>query len=458
MQENDRVFKGLFNNLDSLLIVDKNGKILYYEDYNDEINVVRFENAVGRSVFELYPFFRRKDFTLFKAIDTGRIIVNQLQYFEINGVQHKALNSAYPLINETGVIGCMVMSTELRNSSGTKISRPGTSKYNFNDIVTQNQTFLKSFDKLRRLAASESTILVFGETGTGKELISHTIHANSPRRNKPFIIQNCAAIPENLMETTLFGSVKGSYTGATDRPGLFEVADGGTLFLDEINSIPYNMQGKLLRVLETNTVRRVGDTDDRQIDVRIIASTNEDIAMLVNNGRFRKDLWFRLNVASFYVPSLRERTEDIPLLCRHYIEYFNAIRNHRISGIEKSLMNFFMQYPWEGNIRELRNVIDYACNIKSCGEITYDDVPDYMIHRSACMEGEEISGNQSMQVSTGYQQVQPGRSLTDQLNAFEKEIILNAYERNRYSITKTAKELKISRQTLYNKLKKYSVT
>ena len=378
MKREDKVFKELFGHTDSILIIDVNGKVLYYEDFNDQINMIRYENAVGRSIFDLYPFFKREDFTVFKAIDSKSMIVNELQHFEVNGIPKKALNSAYPLINETGVIGCMVMSVELSSRGGQKKRKNFSAKYNFEDIITRNKTFLASFDVLRKLAAGDSSVLIYGETGTGKELIAHTIHNNSPRKRNPFIIQNCAAIPDNLIESTLFGSVKGSFTGAIDRPGLFEVADGGTLYFDEINSLSMDLQAKLLRVIENKSIRRVGDTVEREVDVRIIASTNENLSTMVEENRFRKDLFYRLNVASYAIMPLRQRLDDIPLVCEHYIKIFNARLNHFIAGIDDETMAFLISQPWEGNVRELKNVIEYACTIRSQGLITMSDLPNYM--------------------------------------------------------------------------------
>ena len=206
MQSTDKVFKELFNQTDSILIIDVHGKVLFYQDYNDQINMMRDEEAIGRSIFDLYPFFKREDFTVFKAMDKKQPILNEIQLFEVNGIPKKSLNSAYPLINETGVIGCMVLSVEIGENAQRKRHSRITSKYDFEDIITNNSTFLESFDTLRMIAKSSSNVLIYGETGTGKELIAHTIHANSPRRGKPFLIQNCAAIPDNLMESILFGS------------------------------------------------------------------------------------------------------------------------------------------------------------------------------------------------------------------------------------------------------------
>lgn len=458
MKAEDKVFKEMFGQTDSILIGDANGKILYYEDYNDQINMMRYEEAVGRYIFELYPFFNREDFTFFKAIDTRQSIVNEIQQFEVNGVPKKALNSAYPLINETGVIGCMVMSIELDNKPGKKKKLSSvTAKYNFSDIKTKNQVFLDSFEKLERLAKGDSNILIYGETGTGKELIAHTIHANSSRKREPFIIQNCAAIPSNLMESILFGSSKGSFTGAVDKPGLFEVAKGGSLFLDEVNSLSLELQGKLLRSIESKSVRRIGENFERETDVRIITSTNEQLDTMVQRGAFRKDLFYRLNVASFSIPPLRNRKDDIPLLCNYYIKHYNAMLNHNITGISDTVMDLFAQYSWEGNVRELKNVIEYGCTIKNNGKITLNDVPDYLLHKKKPLVTISSEKGRVRNDSTKTTYIKPNTSLANQLDELEKDILSSTYQRNRFSITRTASELNISRQTLYNKLKKYAL-
>ena len=457
MQSSDKVFKDLFNQTDSILIIDTNGKVLFYQDYNDQINLIRDEEAVEHTIFELYPFFKREDFTVFKAIDKKQPIFNELQIFEVNGVPKKALNSAYPLINETGILGAIVLSIEISEHSQRKKGVRTTSRYNFEDIITQNSAFLKSFDSLKMIAKSNSSVLLYGETGTGKELFAHTIHANSPRRGKPFLIQNCAAIPDNLMESMLFGSSKGSFTGAMDRPGLFEVANGGTLYLDEVNSLSLDLQGKLLRAIENNTIRRIGENEEREIDVRIVASTNENLAMMVKEGRFRKDLFYRLNVTNYSIPSLRERKDDIPLLCDHYINQYNHRLNHHVTGLDDEVHTYLQEYPWEGNVRELRNVIEYACTVKADGEITLHDLPSYMFNQrtmEAMVTGEQVLSSTQLAIETF---IKPGISLESQLQTLEKEIISKAIIRNRYNITKTADELKISRQTLYTKLKKYDL-
>lgn len=457
MSTSNKVFKELFNYTDSILIIDINGKVLYYEDYNDQINMIRYEDPIGKSIFELYPFFKREDFTVFKAIDNKSVIVNELQQYEINGVSKKSLNSAYPLINETGVIGCMVMSVELNNKGGRKKKQGFFAKYDFDDIITQNADFIATFYKLKMLAKSSTNVLIYGETGTGKELIAHTIHANSPRKGTPFIVQNCAAIPDNLMESILFGSSKGSFTGAIDKPGLFEVADGGTLYLDEINSLSLDLQGKLLRAIENKSIRRIGENIERETDVRIITSTNEHLSQMVNNKRFRKDLFYRLNVTSYSIPPLRKRKDDLPLLCRHLIDQYNPKLSHSIKGIDNSVMDFFNEYYWDGNVRELKNVIEYACTIRESGNITMQDLPDYMLlykNKSSFSVSPHRQKGESMCLNSF---VEPGKTLESQISMLEKEIIKSSLDRTHYSITKTANELNISRQTLYSKINKYKL-
>lgn len=456
-QQTDKVFKELFNQTDSILICDVRGKVLYYQDYNDRINMIRDENAVGRSIFELYPFFTREDFTTFRAIDQKKPILNELQLFEVNGVPKKSLNSSYPLINESGVLGCITLSIELTDNGHREKKLRFLSKYNFEDIITQNAKFKESFTNLKRIAATDASVLIYGETGTGKELIAHTIHANSPRRRQPFLIQNCAAIPDNLMESILFGSSKGSFTGAIDKAGLFEVADGGTLYLDEVNSLSLELQGKLLRALENNSIRRIGENEEREVDVRIIASTNENLAKMVKESRFRKDLFYRLNVTNYVIPSLRERRDDILLLCNHYLSLFNQRLNHNIAGFDSEVSAFFLSYPWEGNVRELKNVVEYSCTIKKEGMITIHDLPEYMFNQrtlESIVSNEQLLSSKQLAVET---LVKPGTSLEAQLGILEEEIIRGSITRNRYNISKTASELKISRQTLYSKLKKYNL-
>lgn len=434
-------FKDLFYDSDLILIIDKNGKVLYYNDYDDNLNMLKKENVIGRSIFELYPFFSRKDFTVFKAMDRKEPILNEYQSFTVNGKKINCVNNAFPLINETGVIGGIVISVELTSKSEKRKIKKATSRYGFEDKITVDPIFKKNLEILKRVSKSDSNVLIMGETGTGKELIAHSIHSNSNRRNKPFVIQNCAAIPSTIMESILFGTSKGSFTGAIDKEGLFESANGGTIFLDEINSIPYDLQSKLLRSLENKSVMRIGENIEREIDIRIIASANEDLAKKVEHGEFRADLFYRLNVISFRVPPLRERKDDIKVLVDYYINHYNSILNKNILGISKEAMKVLKNYEWKGNVRELKNVIEYALNFSEEEIIKKENLPQYLLEYVHEDKKETTIDN----------------SLTAMVDNYECKIIKEALETSKYNVLKTAELLNIPRQTLYYKLKKYNL-
>ncbi|WP_313164399.1 sigma 54-interacting transcriptional regulator [Sedimentibacter sp.] len=438
---NSNGLKELFYDSDLILIIDKNGKVMYYDDYDDNLNMLKKENVVGRSIFELYPFFKREDFTVFRAMDGKEPILNEYQTFTVDGNKKNCLNNAFPLINETGVIGGIVISVELSSKAVKRKIRKSTSRYDFEDIITENQEFRKSLEILKKVSKSESNVLIIGETGTGKELIAHSIHSNSSRRNKPFIIQNCAAIPSSIMESILFGTAKGSFTGSMDKEGLFESANGGTIFLDEINSVPYDLQSKLLRTLENKNIMRIGENIEREIDIRIIASTNEDLARKVDKGEFRADLYYRLNVISFNIPPLKERKEDIKVLVDYYINQYNSILNKNITGISKDVLQILNDYDWKGNVRELKNVIEYALNFSEDGILNMDSLPQYLMKTINSEKKERLTGG----------------SLTTMVDNYECKLIKDALESCKYNILKTAEFLNIPRQTLYYKLKKYNI-
>lgn len=435
-------FKDLFYNSDLILIIDRNGKVMYYNDYDDNLNMLKKENAMGRSIYELYPFFKREDFTVFRAMDRKEPILNEYQSFNVNGNKKNCLNTAFPLINDSGVIGGIIISVELSGKTIKKKKNKATSRYNFEDVITENQEFKKSLEILKKVSINDSNVLITGETGTGKELIAHSIHSNSKRRDKPFVIQNCAAIPGTIIESILFGTAKGSFTGSIDKEGLFESADGGTIFLDEVNSIPYDLQSKLLRTLENRSVMRVGENIERDIDIRIIASTNEDLAKEVDKGRFRADLFYRLNVISFNVPPLRDRKEDIKVLADYYIKYYNSILNKNITGIAEDAMLILNNYQWKGNVRELKNVVEYALNFAEEGILSKDNLPQYLL---------KSAGNNRMKENL------TSNSLTSMVESYEYHLIENALKECKYNILKAAEFLKIPRQTLYYKLRKYNL-
>ena len=249
-------------------------------------------------------------------------------------------------------------------------------EYSFDNIVSKNEGMQKIFDIIKKIAQYKSTVLITGESGTGKELIARALHYNSERSQNPFLPINCGAIPENLLESELFGHAKGAFTDAIrTKKGLFEEADGGTLFLDEIGELPGQLQVKLLRVLQEGEVRRIGESKSIQVDVRIVSATVKDLVKEVNESRFREDLFYRLNVLPIHIPPLRERKEDIPLLIHHFIKKYNEVMNKNVAGVDQKALEALMNYKWYGNVRELENTIERAIVLTDKDHIEVENLP-----------------------------------------------------------------------------------
>lgn len=316
-------------------------------------------------------------------------------------------------------------------------------EYSFAGIVGKSEKMQDLGQLVRSIAETDVTVLVYGETGTGKELIARAIHYNSPRRTKRFVAVNCGSLTETLLESELFGHEKGAFTGAiTQRKGIFEVADAGTLFLDEVGEIPPSTQVKLLRVLQEGEFQRVGGTASIKVNIRIVAATNQNLDDLIKTGRFRKDLYYRLNVIPVAVPTLQERTEDIPLLVSHFIDKCNQKMNKRTSGVSPQAMALFMAYSWPGNVRELENVIQRMMVVARSEILDVQDVPP------------EIRGTEEGPRERA-------RDLKDiareSAGIAEKSVILDALAKTGGNVTQAARSLGISRATLQTKMKTYGL-
>lgn len=313
-------------------------------------------------------------------------------------------------------------------------------KYTFSNIIGESPKLKKIYDIISHVSGTEANILIQGETGTGKELVAKAIHYNSARNNHRFVKVDCSALTETLLESELFGHEKGAFTGATkDRVGRFRKADHGTIFLDEIGNISLAVQAKLLRVLQDSEFEAVGSDDPVKVDVRIVAATNADLEDYVEKGLFRRDLFYRLNVIQIFLPPLRERTDDIPLLASHFLSVHNKKNRKNVEGFSRDALNILMTYSWPGNIRELENVIERAVILCKKNIITPEDVPLY-------------------QEKPGPRLDLSGKPLHELLEQAERQIIINTLEVNNADKEKTAKILKISRASLYNKLSKYKIT
>lgn len=301
--------------------------------------------------------------------------------------------------------------------------------YCFDDILGSSKEINEVKNYAKRVSSSNSPIFIYGETGTGKEMMAQAIH-NASRKDKPFIAQNCAAIPENLLESIFFGTSKGSYTGAIETIGLFETAQGGTLYLDELNSMELSFQGKLLRVIQEGELRRLGENRLRKIDVRIVSSVSEEPELLIKTNKLRKDLYYRLNVIRINMPSLEDRKEDIPFLVNGFIDKHNSKCGTKVKGVDKKALELIMKHRYEGNVRELGNIVEEVMISKGSGVIKADEL--------------NIKDSNIM-------------SLKEKLEDVERKYIKEALLICDYNISKASNFLKIPRQTLQYKIKKYNI-
>lgn len=448
---------------DGIHIVDSSGKIIYYNKFAAHLDNINPDEAIGRHILEIYPSLTPETSTILSVIRTGEPILNNEQSFRnYKGKVITTINSTIPIKSGRKIIGAVEISkditevkkltqkvvdlqAELLLEEGIQAKKKDGSLavYNFADIIGITDTMLKLKKDALNVSHSPSPVMAYGETGTGKELLVHAIHNASNRREKPFIAQNCAAIPETLLESILFGTVKGSFTGAENRPGLFELANGGTLFLDEINSMSPNLQAKLLRVLQDGNVRRIGDTKVVHVDVRIMTAINKDPREALMNKTIRDDLFYRLSVISLRMPPLRERYEDMPILCKYFIEKYNKILGKNINGMTDSVKDFFMSYPWPGNVRELEHAIEGSMNITEGKEITPKSLPYYL------QETYKKSRTKKPRADI--------KPLTETINKVERVMITRALQRTGGNITRAAEILKIPRQTLQYKISKYNI-
>jgi DNA-binding NtrC family response regulator len=324
-----------------------------------------------------------------------------------------------------------------------QLKRTLKQRYNFENIIGKSDPMLRLFDTVAQVAPSRSTVLIQGESGTGKELIAKAIHQNSPRRDKPFVAVNTGAIPSDLLESTLFGHVKGAFTSANmARKGLFEAANSGTLFLDEIGTMPMDMQAKILRVLQDRRFMQVGGTQEIQVDVRIVAATNVNLQQAVKDGRFREDLFYRLNVILLDLPPLRQRREDIPLLSQHFLRVYATENGTEAPSLSPESLRILMDYEWPGNVRELENAMERGVVLATTRTLTPDLLPT------------QLTGST---YSLAMLDQRPDASLFDMMEEIERRIIADRLERCHWNQTEAAEYFKIPLSTLNQKIKRLNV-
>ena len=458
-EEYEKIIEALISLIDAgVYIVDENGKGLFYNEAMSSMEQLPAEDVVGKEFHKAFPGVKLTESTLYQALKKNIATKNKQQtYKNLYGKEVTTINSTVPVIHEGRTFAAVEVAkdiTNIRSMSDTimelqeskfqpKEVVPKIKKYTFDDIIGKSSLFMAAIERGRSAAKNNASVFIYGETGTGKELMAQSIHYASKRKNHPFLAQNCAALPESLLEGILFGTTKGGFTGAVDRAGLFEQANGGTLLLDEINSMPYELQSKLLRVLQESYIRRVGGSKDIPIDVRIIATVNEPPEKLMEEGKLRKDLYYRLNVVNIAIPPLRQRRDDIPLLAEKMLEKHNSRFGTEIWMISDAANERLKEYDYPGNVRELENIIMQSMSLASTEHVLSNKMLQMPLQIHA--------------IGADVDKWDRKGPLDEYLANLEEEIIREVMITEGGNISKTADVLKIKRQTLQHKLKKYGL-
>lgn len=455
-------------NLDEgIIVTDEKANITFYKEPATNIGGIDSDTALGKNILEVFPDLTKENSTFYNVIKHKRPMIEHIQHYtNYQGRRVSTVTSTIPIFENNELVGCFEIFKDLtqvmdlsdkvlrlqeqlyKNKNNGANSQDGSeAKFTFENIIGKSDALLSLKKQARMIVNSTSPILIYGETGTGKELFTQAIHNAGSRSSKPFIAQNCAALPINLLESILFGTASGSFTGAKDNPGLFELADGGTLFLDEINSMDMSLQAKLLRVIQDGVVRRVGANKTKSVDVRIIASSNEEPLQLVQKKQLREDLYYRLNAIYLEIPPLRQRKEDIILLTDYLIGKYNKQLGKSISGASKEVMDLLTSYYWPGNVRELEHVIESAMNFTFSNMIYMEDI-HYNFRKLNNEAPPARTEAEKMDISIG---------LNNALDKYELAMIKTAIKQAEGNCTKAAKLLSIPKQTLHNKLKKFNI-
>ena len=472
-------------------VANRQGISIFYNHAAASLDGLKAEEVVGKHVLEVFPSLSYDTSTLLKCVKTGRSFLNEQQTFtNFKGHRVTTINSTWPLFVEGRLMGALEVSkdvTRIRELSERVVdlqaalgrrgaaAAPGhvagegrrraggagmagragalgatgsAATWTLEDILGESPALLAVLVKARRAAATAAAVLVYGETGTGKELLVQAIHNASPRAAGPFIAQNCAALPEALLEGILFGTARGGFTGAEDRPGLFELASGGSLYLDEVQALPLALQAKLLRVLQERRVRRVGELAERPIDVRVLASTNLSPLDAVAQGLLRQDLYYRINTVTLELPPLRERRSDVPLLAQHFLDQQAAALGRTELHLDEAVDRLVRRYPWPGNVRELEHAVEGAASLADGPVIRLEHLPPAL--QGFVLHG---PGGEVLNVQDPADQGQG--SLPHALGSRERNMISRALADAGGNISQAARILGIPRQTLQYKLRQH---
>lgn len=418
---------------EGIIATDKNGIVIRFNDSAEQILGLDKNLIIGQFIGDIIPYSY-----IYHEIASGKEFLSREITCQVGKKKHQIICTAKPIQTDSVLTGIVLSFIRLSNAK-TMTKDFSHKTISFDDILGKNQALNKVKEMAMRVTNSNSTVLITGESGTGKELLAKAIHYSGKRCKKPFIAVNCGAIPENLLESELFGYDDGAFTGARKggKPGKFEAAQGGTIFLDEIGNMAPYLQAKLLRVLQEKKVERIGSNVSKEVDVRVIAATHADLWAMIKEDKFREDLFYRLNVIPLHMPPLRDYAEDIPVLLEHYIRKYSVLLEKDVIGLAPETLKLLTSYNWPGNVRELINVVEYAINMEDDNTIKTDNLPEYL--REKCLDKKAGS---------------------TPLEEYEKALIVNTLER--YGNTVRGKEMTAvflgwSIATLYRKIKKYGI-
>jgi arginine utilization regulatory protein len=477
-----------------VVICEKEGRIVYFNKIQAQIDDLDLESVHKKTVKEVYRVDEGSSPTM-KCIQTGKSVKGKACFYRTHlGKIVNSVHNVFPIFRNGGLTGTISFLWEYNSLSqddkkafqignqknlnplgphgerNSSKARGNGTRFSFDSIIGKDPEFLKSVNFARMASDSPSPVMLFGETGCGKELFAQSIHNNSQRRVHKYLAINCAAIPENLLEGILFGTSKGAFTGAIDKPGLFENADGGTLLLDEINSMPIGLQAKLLRVLQEKKVRRVGSLNEIEIDLKIISTTNEDPETACLEGRLRRDLLYRLGVVFIRIPPLRDRKNDFESLICHFLNKFNTALNKKINSISKGVMDLFHGYHWPGNVRELEHVIEGSMNMMGeneticiehlsvhIGNIPSPAVPAQQAPLTDLQRPGKGRINYVFPRKPNATNDRPKKNLAEIQIQNEIDIIKKALKESRGNAAKAARNLGTSPQLLHHKIKKHKI-
>lgn len=466
----------LIDSLDYIMIVDRDFNIIYNTRYDHTIGEAgggnKCKEYIAKNYFDVYPGLKKEESSIFRCIETGEVIVQKNQKYEdYLGRVYITNNVTLPLKRKGKLIAAVEMTLDINLTEENKLLaenrfdefvkrvKEASGKITFDTILTENEEMKRNIEKAKVLSKLSNPTLIYGETGTGKEVFAQAIinYSEVPRSN--VVIQNCAAVPENLIESILFGTVKGAYTGAENHKGLFEVADGGIIFLDELNSIPFHVQAKLLRVLQDGTFRPLGSNTDKKVNLKIIAAMNVDPINAIEQNILRKDLFYRFSGGLITLSPLRERKEDIKLFTQYYIKYFSDIYDKNIQGMDPSLQDAFLDYSWDGNVRELMNTIEFMVTTAEDGSILNRELlPAYLRDKIA----PELITLTRILETRGEGQVEeflqgpiPYHAVMERL---EREMIVAALRQAKGNKSQAADLLGLPRQTMKYRMKILKIT